>query len=48
MITLSFSIGRKLTSDIKTTPIPILEKSSFSVTRNLGLFDYYFRVYPKE
>jgi hypothetical protein len=31
----SFSVGRKLDLDIKTTPIPILEKSILSVTRNL-------------
>jgi hypothetical protein len=37
LLPLSFSIGKKTNSDIKTTPIPILEKSIFSVTRNLIL-----------
>jgi hypothetical protein len=35
---------KKLTPDIKTTPIPIWGKSIFSVTRNLPLYPN-FRVY---
>jgi len=34
-----FLLGEKTNSDIKTTPIPILGKIIFSVTRNL-LFEY--------
>ena len=37
LISSSFSLGEKTNSDIKTTPIPILEKSPLSVTRNLCL-----------
>jgi len=35
---MEFSIWEKIGFDIKTTPIEILEKSFFSVTRNLCPF----------
>ena len=40
-VNLSIPVGKKTNLDIKTTPIPILEKSPLSVTRNLN-FEYNF------